>query len=94
MKYHLCAYRLCDTSGHIRHTGLRDLGRLPLVYRCRMSRSEGGVCVTLGLGPGFGCRSPACASRYRRVMLCGCVGIILFFLVTDIFGNGGGFLVS
>ena len=50
--------------------------------------------MTLGLGPGFGCRSPACASTYRRVMLCGCVGIILFFLVTERFGNGGGFLVS
>ena len=55
---------------------------------------RGGVCVTLGLGPGFGCRSPACASRYRRVMLCGFVGIILFFLETDRFGNGGGFLVN
>ena len=27
-------------------------------------------------------------------MLCGFVGIILFFLVTDRFGNGGGFLVG
>ena len=49
--------------------------------------------MTLGLGPGFGCRSPSCASRYRRVT-CGFVGIILFFLETDRFGNGGGFLVS
>ena len=48
----------------------------------------------LEFGPGFGCRSPACASRYRRVMLWGFVGIILFFLVTERFGNGGGFLVS
>ena len=29
-----------------------------------------------------------------RVMLWGFVGIILFFLVTERFGNGGGFLVS
>ena len=50
--------------------------------------------MILEFGPGFGCRSPACASRYRRVMLWGFVGIILFFLVTERFGNGGGFLVS
>ena len=38
--------------------------------------------MILEFGPGFGCRSPACASRYRRVMLWGFVGIILFFLMT------------
>ena len=50
--------------------------------------------MVLGFGTGFECRSPACANRYRRVMLWGFVGIILFFLVTERFGNGGGFLVS
>ena len=31
---------------------------------------------------------------YTTVMLWGFVGIILFFVVTERFGNGGGFLVG
>ena len=50
--------------------------------------------MILGFGPRFGYRSPACASRYRSVILWGFVGVILFFLVSERFGNGGGFLVS